>query len=142
VTGRAADADRPRVLLAKPGLDGHDRGLKVIAMALRDAGAEVIYLGLRVTAAHIAAAAAAEDAGVVGISVLSGAHLPIAEQVLAALREAGVTAPLAVGGTIPARDIPALTDLGVAGVFPVGTPLPAVVEGMLRLAGPSVVACQ
>jgi methylmalonyl-CoA mutase C-terminal domain/subunit len=142
VTARPAAGDRPRVLLAKPGLDGHDRGLKVIAMALRDAGAEVIYLGLRVTAAQIAAAAVAEDADVVGISVLSGAHLPIAGQVLAALREAGVTAPLAVGGTIPARDTQPLAGLGVAGVFPVGTPLPAVVEGMLRLAGTSVVARQ
>ena len=77
---------RPRLVLAKPGLDGHDRGIKVIAMALRDAGAEVVYLGLRVTPAQIAAATVAEDADAVGISVLSGAHLPIAEQVLTALR--------------------------------------------------------
>jgi methylmalonyl-CoA mutase C-terminal domain/subunit len=131
----AAHPPRPRILLAKPGLDGHDRGLKVIAMALRDAGAEVIYLGLRVTASQLAAAAAAEDAGLIGISVLSGAHLPIAGQVMAALRAAAVDAPLVVGGTIPARDTEALTALGVAGVFPVGTPLPAVVDGMLRLAG-------
>jgi methylmalonyl-CoA mutase, C-terminal domain len=127
---------RPRLVLAKPGLDGHDRGIKVIAMALRDAGAEVIYLGLRVTPAQIAAAAVAEDADAVGISVLSGAHLPITEQVLAALRAAGASTPLAVGGTIPARDAEALRSLGVAEVFPVGTALPDAVRGMLRLARP------
>lgn len=129
-----------RILLAKPGLDGHDRGLKVVAMALRDAGAEVIYLGLRVPVADIAAAAAAEDAAVVGISVLSGAHLPIAEQLLAAMRAAGVEAPLVVGGTIPPRDAGALRRLGVAGVFAVGTPLPDVVTGVLALASPEVAA--
>jgi methylmalonyl-CoA mutase C-terminal domain/subunit len=120
-------------VLAKPGLDGHDRGIKVIAMALRDAGAEVIYLGLRVLPVQIAAAAVAEDADAVGISVLSGAHLPLAQQVLDALRAAGVRAPLAVGGTIPPRDVEALRRLGVAVVFPVGTPLPDAVHGMLRL---------
>jgi methylmalonyl-CoA mutase, C-terminal domain len=125
---------RPRLVLAKPGLDGHDRGIKVIAMALRDAGAEVIYLGLRVTPSQIAAATVAEDADAVGISVLSGAHLPIAEQVLAALRAAGAAVPLAVGGTIPPRDAEALRSLGVAKVFPVGTALPDAVHGMLRLA--------
>jgi len=127
---------RPRLVLAKPGLDGHDRGIKVIAMALREAGAEVIYLGLRVTPAQIAAAAVAEDADAAGISVLSGAHLPIAEQVLAALRAAGAATPLAVGGTIPARDAEALRRLGVAAVFPVGTALPDAVTGMLALADP------
>jgi methylmalonyl-CoA mutase C-terminal domain/subunit len=123
-----------RIVLAKPGLDGHDRGLKVVAMALRDAGAEVIYLGLRVPVADIVAAAVAEDADVIGISVLSGAHLPIAEQLLTAMRAAGVEVPLAVGGTIPPRDAAALRRLGVAGVFAVGTPLPGVVEGVLMLA--------
>ena len=126
--------ERCRVLLAKPGLDGHDRGIKVVALALRDAGAEVIYLGLRVSAAQIAAAAAAEDADVVGISVLSGAHLPIAGQVLAALHAAAPDIPLVMGGTVPPADIAALTQLGVAGVFPVGTPLPEAVRGMLALA--------
>ena len=126
--------NRVRILLAKAGLDGHDRGLKVVAMALRDAGAEVIYLGLRVPVADIVAAAVAEDADVIGISVLSGAHLPMAEQLLTAMRAAGVQAPLAVGGTVPPRDAAALRRLGVAGVFAVGTPLPRVVEGVLRLA--------
>ena len=129
-----------RIVLAKPGLDGHDRGLKVVAMALRDAGAEVIYLGLRVPVADIVAAAVAEDADVVGISVLSGAHLPIAEQLLTAMRAAGVEVPLAVGGTIPPRDAAALRRLGVAGVFAVGTPLPGVVEGVLMLASAEMAA--
>ena len=129
-----------RIVLAKPGLDGHDRGLKVVAMALRDAGAEVIYLGLRVPVADIVAAAVAEDADVIGISVLSGAHLPMAEQLLTAMRAAGVQAPLAVGGTVPPRDAAALRRLGVAGVFAVGTPLPGVVEGVLRLASPEMAA--
>src|SRR5262249_27467622 len=131
---------RPRIRLAKPGLDGHDRGLKVVAMALRDAGAEVIYLGLRVPVADIAAAAAAEDAAVIGISVLSGAHLPIARQLLAAMRAAGGEAPLAAGGTVPPRDADALRRLGVAAVFAAGTPLPGVVEGVLGLASPEVAA--
>jgi methylmalonyl-CoA mutase, C-terminal domain len=129
-----------RIVLAKPGLDGHDRGLKVVAMALRDAGAEVIYLGLRVPVAGIVAAAVAEDADVIGISVLSGAHLPITEQLLTAMRAAGVHAPLAVGGTIPPRDAAALRRLGVAGVFAVGTPLPGVVEGVLMLASAEMAA--
>jgi methylmalonyl-CoA mutase cobalamin-binding domain/chain len=126
---------RPRVILAKPGLDGHDRGIKVVAMGLRDAGAEVIYLGLRATPAQIAAAVAAEDADVVGISVLSGAHMAIAAELLAALRDAGADVPLVVGGTIPARDADALLELGTAAVFRAGTPLPAVVAGVLLAAG-------
>lgn len=126
---------RPRIVLAKPGLDGHDRGIKVVAMGLRDAGAEVIYLGLRVTPAQIAAAAAAEDADVVGISVLSGAHMALAGELMARLREARIGVPLVIGGTIPARDAGTLRRLGVSAVFPVGTPLPAVVAGVLQLAG-------
>jgi methylmalonyl-CoA mutase C-terminal domain/subunit len=128
------------VLLAKPGLDGHDRGIKVVAMALRDAGAEVIYLGLRVTAGQIAAAATEEDADVIGISSLSGAHLPIARQVLAAISGTGLDVPLVIGGTIPVPDVPALRRLGVAAVFPVGTPLPQVVDGVLSLAASRTVA--
>jgi methylmalonyl-CoA mutase C-terminal domain/subunit len=95
----------------------------------------VIYLGLRVSARQLAAAAAAEDADLIGISVLSGAHLPITEQVLAAMRAAGVGAPLVVGGTIPPGDADALLRIGAAGVFAVGTPLPSVVRGVLELAG-------
>ncbi|HEX9551618.1 MAG TPA: cobalamin-dependent protein [Streptosporangiaceae bacterium] len=125
---------RPRILLAKPGLDGHDRGIKVVAMGLRDAGAEVIYLGLRTTAAQIAAAAADEDADIIGISVLSGAHLEIARQLLAAMKAASLDIPLVVGGTIPPSDIAVLLRLGVGRVFATGTALPDAVEGMLRLA--------
>jgi methylmalonyl-CoA mutase C-terminal domain/subunit len=130
----------PRILLAKPGLDGHDRGIKVVAMALRDAGAEVIYLGLRVPPASIAAAAAAEDATLAGISVLSGAHLTVTRQVLAALRAQGLDIPLVVGGTIPPADTRVLRQLGAAGVFGVGTPLPRVVDGVLAIAGGRVTA--
>jgi methylmalonyl-CoA mutase C-terminal domain/subunit len=126
---------RPRIILAKPGLDGHDRGIKVVAMGLRDAGAEVIYLGLRVTPRQIAAAAAAEDADLVGISVLSGAHVALAGEVLAQLHAAGAGVPLVVGGTIPPRDADALRRMGVSAVFGVGTPLPAAVAGVLSLAG-------
>src|SRR5262245_18400536 len=123
-----------------PGLDGHDRGLKVVAMALRDAGAEVFYLCLRVPVADIAAAAAAEDAAVIGISVLSGAHLPSARQLLAAMRAAGVAAPLVVGGTVPARDADALRPLGTAARLPAGPRLPGVVEDVLGLASREVAA--
>jgi len=103
-------------------------------MGLRDAGAEVIYLGLRMTPRQIAAAAAAEDADVVGISVLSGAHLAIAENLLAEMRAVRIDVPLVVGGTIPARDADLLCHLGVSAVFPAGTPLPAVVAGVLEVA--------
>jgi methylmalonyl-CoA mutase C-terminal domain/subunit len=125
---------RPRIILAKPGLDGHDRGIKVVAMGLRDAGAEVIYLGLRVPAKQIAAAAAAEDADLVGISVLSGAHMAIAESLLAELRDRRVYVPLVVGGTISARDADTLRKLGVSAVFPAGAALPAVVAEVLEMA--------
>jgi methylmalonyl-CoA mutase C-terminal domain/subunit len=123
-----------RVVLAKPGLDGHDRGVKVVAMALRDAGAEVIYLGLRQTPAQIVAAAQAEDADVIGVSVLSGVHLPLARQIREAQRAAGVDdIPLVVGGTIPAQDVPELTGLGVRAVYGVGTPIGDVVAGVMAL---------
>jgi len=121
-----------RVLLAKPGLDGHDRGIKVIAMALRDAGAEVIYLGLRRTVAEIWRAAVDEDVDVVGVSVLSGAHLPLARELLATRVSQHLDIPVVIGGTIPATDEQALLDLGVAAVFPVGASLTEVVDGMLR----------
>ena len=125
----------PRVLLAKPGLDGHDRGIKVIAMALRDAGAEVIYLGLRQSPEQIAGAAVQESADVVGISVLSGAHLALAEQLVKELAGAGAAdLPVVVGGTIPPTDIAPLEELGVTAVFPVGASLDEVVTGILRVA--------
>ena len=124
----------PRVVLAKPGLDGHDRGIKVIAMALRDAGAEVIYLGLRRSVPEIVAAAVEDDADVIGISVLSGAHLALADELMQALAAEGVDVPVAVGGTIPEADATALRRAGVAAVYPVGAGLHEVVDGVLALA--------
>ncbi|WP_214105880.1 cobalamin B12-binding domain-containing protein [Acrocarpospora catenulata] len=126
---------RPRIVLAKPGLDGHDRGIKVVGMALRDAGAEVVYLGLQQTAPQIVGAALAEDADVIGLSVLSGVHLAVAAQLLTACREAGLDdVPVVVGGTIPPTDVDRLKALGVRDVFPVGTPLPDVVERIFDIA--------
>ena len=109
---------RARVVIAKPGLDGHDRGAKVIARALRDAGMEVVYTGLRQSPEQIVAAAAQEDADVVGLSILSGAHLPICRRVVELLRERGMeSVRVFVGGIIPGQDIPELQRLGVAEVF-------------------------
>jgi len=126
----------PRVVLAKPGLDGHDRGIKVIAMALRDAGAEVIYLGLRRTAAEIVQAAVDDDADVIGVSVLSGAHRPLVQQLLDERTSRGVgELPVVVGGTIPTQDAAELRQLGVAAVVPVGTDLDDAVSIILGVAG-------
>jgi methylmalonyl-CoA mutase C-terminal domain/subunit len=112
-----------RVLLAKIGLDGHDRGVRVIARTLRDAGHEVIYLGRRQSAEAVALAAIDEDVDVVGISILSGTHVQTAARVVGALGEAGANVPVVVGGTILRREIPGLLAAGVAAVFPVGTTL-------------------
>ncbi len=113
---------RIRDLVAKPGLDGHDRGAKVVALALRDAGFEVIYTGLHQTVEQIVEAAIQEDVDVIGLSVLSGAHLPISKKLMAKLRESNMDDVLVmVGGNIPERDVAALKDLGVAGVFPTGS---------------------
>ncbi len=111
-----------RVLIAKPGLDGHDRGAKVVAYALRDAGMEVIYTGLHQTVEQIVETALQEDVNVIGLSILSGAHLPLVEKLMALLEERGLRDLLVlVGGNIPRRDVPKLGDLGVAGVFPTGS---------------------
>lgn len=110
---------RIRVLIAKPGLDGHDRGAKVVALALRDAGFEVIYTGLHQTVEQIVETATQEDVDVIGLSVLSGAHLPITNKLITRLREAKMDEVLVlVGGNIPERDVAPLKELGVAGVFP------------------------
>ena len=114
---------RLRVVVAKIGLDGHDRGARVIARLLRDFGHEVIYLGRRQTAERIARVATDEDADVVGLSVLSGTHQPNAKELIDALSVAGARARVVVGGTILRREIPALLELGVDAVFPVQTPL-------------------
>ena len=115
-----------RVLVAKPGLDGHDRGAKVIAHALRDAGMEVIYTGLFQTPEMIVRAAIDEDVDVVGLSILSGAHLALFPAILAGLKDAGLEDVLVVaGGTIPDADVARLKDMGVNEVFGPGTPLSA-----------------
>jgi methylmalonyl-CoA mutase C-terminal domain/subunit len=113
-----AAARRIRVVIAKPGLDGHDRGAKVVARALRDAGMEVIYTGLRQSPEQIVTAAEQEDAHVIGLSILSGAHLSICRRVLDLLRERGMEGvKVFVGGIIPAPDVPELKKMGVAEVF-------------------------
>ena len=118
-----------RVVIAKPGLDGHDRGAKVIARALRDAGMEVIYTGLRQTPEQIVAAALQEDADVIGLSILSGAHNSICPRLMELLREKGLNDVLVVlGGIIPDADLPALKALGVAGVFRPGTSMQAIID--------------
>ena len=120
--------ERPyRVVVAKPGLDGHDRGAKVIARALRDAGFEVIYTGLHQTPEQIAAAAVQEDADAVGLSLLSGAHMTLVPKVIDELRAAGLEdVVVMVGGIIPDADIEPLKRLGVAAVFTPGAPLPRI----------------
>jgi methylmalonyl-CoA mutase, C-terminal domain len=116
-------AERPiRVLIAKPGLDGHDRGAKVVARALRDAGMEVIYTGIRQTPEMIADAALQEDADVVGLSILSGAHLDLFPRIIEQLKKRGVDDALLIcGGIIPDEDVAALQAMGFAGVFGPGT---------------------
>jgi methylmalonyl-CoA mutase C-terminal domain/subunit len=118
-----------RVVIAKPGLDGHDRGAKVIARALRDAGMEVVYTGLRQTPEQIVSAALQEDADVIGLSILSGAHNHIAPRLMDLLKERGLDDVLVViGGIIPDVDIPKLKEIGVGGVFLPGTPMQEIVD--------------
>jgi methylmalonyl-CoA mutase C-terminal domain/subunit len=118
-----------RVVIAKPGLDGHDRGAKVIARALRDAGMEVIYTGLRQTPEMIASAALQEDADVIGLSILSGAHNHIAPRLMELLRSKGLDDVLVViGGIIPDVDIPKLREIGVKGIFLPGTPMQQIID--------------
>ncbi|MCI5212276.1 MAG: cobalamin B12-binding domain-containing protein, partial [Candidatus Electrothrix sp. ATG2] len=118
-----------RVLIAKPGLDGHDRGAKVIARALRDAGFEVIYTGIRRTPEEIAASAVQEDVAAVGLSSMSGAHMRLFPAVLAALHTAGAEdIPILGGGIIPAEDIPPLQQAGITSVFTPGTPVETIIN--------------
>jgi methylmalonyl-CoA mutase C-terminal domain/subunit len=127
---------RLRVVIAKPGLDGHDRGAKVIARALRDAGMEVIYTGLRQTPEQIVAAAEQEDADVIGLSILSGAHLPICRRVLELLHERDMkSVRLFVGGIIPDQDVEELKRLGVAGIFLPGASTAEVIRAIGEAAG-------
>jgi methylmalonyl-CoA mutase, C-terminal domain len=111
------------VLVAKLGLDGHDRGIKIVARALRDAGHEVIYLGRRQSVLAGVRTAIAEDVDVLGVSDLSGTHLAVMRELMSKLREAGADMPVVLGGTVLRRDVPELLELGVAAVFPVSTPL-------------------
>lgn len=118
-----------RILVAKPGLDGHDRGAKVVARALRDAGFEVIYTGIRQTPQMIVEAALQEDVDVVGLSILSGAHMALAPKVMEALRENGMTDVLVlIGGIIPDEDVAALKAIGIEGVFGPGTSTQEIVD--------------
>ena len=125
----ASQQRKIRIVVAKPGLDGHDRGAKVIARAMRDAGMEVIYTGLHQTPEQIVETVIQEDADAVGLSILSGAHMTLVPRIVALLREQGAgEVVVTVGGTIPAEDIPALKDLGVAEVFTPGAPASAAIE--------------
>lgn len=113
--------EKIRVLIAKPGLDGHDRGAKVVALALRQAGFEVIYTGLHQSVEGIVEAAVQEDVDVIGLSILSGAHLPIARKLLHQLDDANFHPSIVVGGNIPRQDVEALREIGVEAVFPTGS---------------------
>jgi methylmalonyl-CoA mutase C-terminal domain/subunit len=127
--GKVGKAGKIRVVIAKPGLDGHDRGAKIIARALRDAGMEVIYTGLHQTPEQIVETAIQEDADAVGISILSGAHMTLVPRIVDGLREAGADDVLVVvGGTIPHDDADELRRLGVAEIFTPGAPTSAIVE--------------
>ncbi|WP_445166304.1 cobalamin B12-binding domain-containing protein [Mycolicibacterium sp. Dal123E01] len=128
-----------RVLVAKPGLDGHDRGAKIVARALRDAGFEVIYTGIRQRIEDIVSIALQEDVAVVGLSILSGAHLALTQRVVDALRaaDAGDIAVI-VGGTIPLSDVPKLLEAGAAAVFPTGTSLETLVRDVRALTSEQV----
>jgi len=123
-----------RVLIAKPGLDGHDRGAKIVARALRDAGFEVIYTGIRQRVENIVAIAVQEDVAIVGLSILSGAHLALTTRIIDGLRAADAAEiVVVVGGTIPQADIPRLKTAGAAAVFPTGTALDELVAGIRAL---------
>jgi methylmalonyl-CoA mutase C-terminal domain/subunit len=127
-----------RVLLAKLGLDGHDRGLKVVARILRDAGFEVVYLGLRQTTATIVTAAGQEDVDVVGISMHNGGHLALAPAMVDALRDAGLRTAVVIGGIVPDEDAPRLREAGVAAVLGPGMSAEAVVAAVRAAAGTAV----
>ena len=123
-----------RVLIAKPGLDGHDKGAKIVALAMRDAGFEVIYSGLHQTLEQIIATATQEAVDVIGLSIMSGAHLPICRKLMAMMMEKDLSdILLVVGGVIPFQDIPALEQMGVAAVFPGGTSFDQINTGMKAL---------
>jgi methylmalonyl-CoA mutase C-terminal domain/subunit len=123
-----------KILIAKPGLDGHDRGAKIIALALRDAGMEVLYTGLHQKVEQIVSAAMQESVDLIGLSIMSGAHLPICRKLLASMKAEGLDGiHVIVGGVIPSRDIPLLKDIGVSGVYPGGTPFQVIIEDIQEI---------
>ncbi len=123
-----------RVLIAKPGLDGHDKGAKIVALALRDAGMEVIYSGLHQTLEQIIHTATQESVDIIGLSIMSGAHLPICEKLLVMMKENKLDdIHLTIGGVIPYQDIPKLKEMGVAAVFPGGVSFKQIVTGINAL---------
>jgi methylmalonyl-CoA mutase C-terminal domain/subunit len=128
-------ADAPRVVLAKLGLDGHDRGLKVVARILRDAGMEIVYLGLRQSPEAVAGAVVQEDADVVGLSMHNASHLTLAPAMVEALRAQGLGTPVVVGGIVPDEDVRVLMDAGVAAILGPGASAAEVVETVRRVAG-------
>ncbi|KAF2956093.1 cobalamin B12-binding domain-containing protein [Marinitoga sp. 38H-ov] len=124
-----------RVLVGKPGLDGHDRGAKVVARALRDAGMEVIYTGIRQTPEDIVNTALEEDVNVIGLSILSGAHMKLCEKILNLLKEKNAQIPVFLGGIIPEDDIPELKKMGISEVFGPGTSLEKITSKVKEIAG-------
>lgn len=124
-----------KILVGKPGLDGHDRGAKVTALALRDAGMEVIYTGLHQTIEQLVTTAVQEAVDVIGLSIMSGAHLPICKKLQEIMKAEGIQdIPVTVGGVIPKQDIPKLNAMGVGGVFPGGTSFDDIIAGIQELA--------
>ena len=123
-----------KVLVGKPGLDGHDRGAKVIALALRDAGMEVVYTGLHQSIEQIVRTAVQEAVDVIGLSIMSGAHIPICKKLLELMDAEGIRdIPVAIGGVIPKQDVPRLKQMGIQGVFPGGTPFDDIIAGIQDL---------
>ena len=122
-----------KIIVGKPGLDGHDRGAKIVALALRDAGMEVVYTGLHQSVEQIVQIAVQEAADVIGLSIMSGAHIPISQKLLALMKTEGIgDIPVVVGGVIPKRDVPKLKQMGINGVFPGGTPFEAIIAGIVQ----------
>ncbi|SHF08576.1 methylmalonyl-CoA mutase, C-terminal domain [Marinitoga hydrogenitolerans DSM 16785] len=126
--------EKIRVLVGKPGLDGHDRGAKVVARALRDAGMEVIYTGIRQTPEDIVNTALEEDVNIIGLSILSGAHMKLCEKILILLKDKEADIPVFLGGIIPEEDIPKLKKMGIKEVFGPGTPLEKIISKVKEIA--------
>ncbi len=128
---------KPKIIIAKLGLDGHDRGAKVIARALAEAGFEVVYTGIRQTPSQVVETAIQEDAKLIGISILSGSHLELVGELMRIMKEKGVSIPVLVGGIIPPEDKEALLKMGIAGVYGPGTPLKEIIDIVKKLVGVS-----